>query len=197
MWVHLRGYWWSFSRAVRVRLTRKFGNNCWGRLFLDTSPAAGSFLGNALSSLSLLSRFTARWPTSSTLKTCIICITVWSSRCLSSSNSAGDSANSPWCTCNMEQQLVKEKMVRAEELISPASRVSLVDKPSVRGWLVSKELSWSGGESDRSWGMTSPRNCFSSQRKEVWEARNEPDTCLRKSVKDCYWATLWQLSGNI
>lgn len=147
--------------------------------FLYTSPAAGSSFGNALSSLSLPSLAMALWPTSSSRINSIIFITLCSNLCLSSSSSAGDKANSPRCTWNMEPQLLKEKMVWEEELISPASKVSLEDKPSVRGGRDCKEFSWSGGDSGSSWGRTSPRNRFSSQRKEVCEeAGDEPEVCV-------------------
>lgn len=146
-----------------------------------TSPVAGSFLRNALSSMSLPSLSIALWPISSSLITSIICATVCANLCLSSSNSAGDRANSPWCTWNVEQQLAKEKTVRVEELINPASRASLEDKPSVRGGRDCKEVSWSGGDSGWSWDIASPRNRFSSQRKVgvCEEAGSEPETYLR------------------
>lgn len=80
---------------------------------------------------------------------------------------------------------MKEKMVRAEELINLASRASLEDKPSVTGGRDCKEVSWTGGDSGWSREMTSPRNRLSSQRKEeVCEgAGNEPETKLTKRVK--------------
>lgn len=86
----------------------------------------------------------------------------------------------------MEQQVEKEKMVRAEELINPASRVSLEDTPSVRGGMDCKEVSWSGGDSGWPRGVTSPRNRFSSQRKEEVCEEPEPCVCLRNRVKECY-----------
>lgn len=133
-----------------------------------TLPVGGSFLKKALSSTSLLNLCMALWPTSS-LMTSNICVTVCSSLCLSSSNSARDRASSPRCTWDMEQPLAKDKMVRAEEFMSLTSRASLEDKPIVMGGRDCKEASWSGGDSWWSWDMTSPRNRFSSQRKEeVW-----------------------------
>lgn len=72
--------------------------------------------------------------------------------------------------------------MRVEELMSPASRASLEDKPRVRGGRDCKEVSWSGGESGWSWDMTSPRKRFSSQRKEeiCEDAGTEPETDLRE-----------------
>lgn len=82
---------------------------------------------------------------------------------------------------------MKEKTVGDEELISPASRVSLEDKPSDRGGMDFKESSWSGGDLGCSLGRTSPRNRLSSQRKEkvCEEAKDKPETCvcLRKRAK--------------
>lgn len=85
----------------------------------------------------------------------------------------------------MEQQPEKEKMVRAEELINLASRVSPEDKPSVRGGRECKEVSWTGGDSGWFRGMTSPRKRLSSQRKEEVcdNAGNESETELTKRVK--------------
>lgn len=169
-----------------------------GGCFLYTSPAGDSSFGNALRSLRVTSLSVALSPTSSSLITLITLITACSNLCLSSSNSAGDRANSPWCTWNIEQQLVKEKMVRAEELIRSASRIPLEDKPSVRGGRDCKELSWSGEDSGWSCGMTSPRNRFSSQRKEevCEEAGNNPEACacLKKIEKKL---PVWQQSYKI
>lgn len=150
-----------------------------------TSPVADPFWRNVLSSMSLPSLSTARGPTSSCLVTSIVCATARVNLCLSSSNSAADRASSPLCTWDEEQQPVKEKTVRVEELIRPSSRASLVDGPMVTGGRDCKELSWRGGESRGSWGMTSPRKRFSSQRKEevCEEAGRDPLTYLRNSQR--------------
>lgn len=110
------------------------------------SPVACSFFCNALSSLSLPRLSLAPGETSSSLIISVICTKVWSSLCLSSSNSAADRASSPWHTGNTEPQLVKPKTVGAVELIITASRVSLEDKPSERGGRDCKESRGSGGD---------------------------------------------------
>lgn len=79
--------------------------------------------------------------------------------------------------------------MRVEELINPASRASLEDKPSVRGGRDCKEVSWSGEDSGWSRDMASPRNRFSSQRKVgvCEEAGSERETYLRgRESKECY-----------
>lgn len=132
----------------------------------DVSPGAGSFVGSSLSCLSLSILSVLLSPTASSFINSTTCIPMCSSRRLTSSSRAGDRANWPWCSENAELHPVKEKTVGDEEFISPTKKASLEDGPRDRGGEDSKEFSWMWGEWGWSWGRTSHRNLFSSQRKE-------------------------------
>lgn len=154
----------------------------------------------ALRSFSLLSLPVAPSPKFSSLITVCTCDSICCSLCLSTSSSAGDRDNSPWCTCGkVERQPVKEKTVRVVELISSASKVWLEDKPISTEGEDLKDSSCNTGDSGWLGGRRSPSRRFSSQRKKVCEeAGDESETFvfLRKS-KHTNLLLMWNQSGKI
>lgn len=96
-------------------------------------------------STSLVSLATCLRPSSSSVSASATFITDWSSFCRTSSSRGEDSASSPRCKGSPE--LVKEKTVGAEELMSAASVASLEDELRVRRGRDWRESRFSGGDS--------------------------------------------------